>query len=385
MFLIIGNEDFLFGNSKLHVPNLDQICVCSTGAHSHSRMMRCCFSTSVQVPQLKGVSNSKLLCPWSKRPVCATRALESTRQARRSSTRPSFSAQKRHSSPFRPKQSLAQNFLKDENIIQKIATSFRDAREQLCPDSSVIEIGAGAGALTGKLYPEYHDMLAVEIDWRAVEVLNDEFPSLEVHHGDVLDVNLGELSLKRGAPLAIIGNLPYNIVSQILFSMLEAPRGSIGLAIVMMQKEVAERICAKTRTKSYGILSVVGQLYSKPRLLFDVPSTAFYPKPSVKSTMVLFEFEPAECIDLANTNLTSALRKVIRSAFQQRRKTLRNSLKTLEVPVPEEWASKRPEELSPEQFVELTRLMYGDKVEKNDDDTSITPVWRSQVKATSLI
>lgn len=310
--------------------------------------------------------------------------------ARRPSPRGLVPVRRQYSTPFRPKQSLAQNFLQDANVIRKIVRAFEDSRELLSPDSAVIEIGAGTGALTQYLFPKYSDMTAIEIDSRAVEVLSEDYPELNLIHSDVLDIDWNDLRSSSGKPLAVIGNLPYNIVSQILFSMLESQRGVLGCAFVMMQKEVAERVCAKTRTKSYGILSVVGQLYAKPKLLFDVPPNAFYPKPAVNSTMVVLDFSPDPCLDIYNENLTAALRSVIRAAFQQRRKTLRNSLKTIvseiSSEVPEYCASKRPEELTPQQFVELTQNIYGKMVEKNlsEEDSAaglVTPVWRARTKA----
>lgn len=232
-------------------------------------------------------------------------------------------------------------------------------------------------------------MLAVEIDWRAVDVLREEHPSLDVLQGDVLEVDWNALSTERDAPLAVIGNLPYNIVSQILLSMLEARRGAISFALVMMQKEVAERICARTRTKSYGILSVVSQLYAKPVLLFDVPNTAFYPKPSITSTMVLFKFESDPCFDISNSALTGALRNVVRAAFQQRRKTMRNSLRALcnnvGVELGDTWSAKRPEEITPQQFVELTEQIFEGKLGTEPASESPTsgdpePVWRPRTR-----
>ena len=349
-------------------------------------MKRYGFTTPIILTQTFYASSNGYYRTWGQRARYPNHVIALAAQVGRSSGRRRTSniASKRHSTPFRPKQSLSQNFLQDENIIRKIVASFNEARQQLSPTSSVVEVGSGCGAITGLLLSHYEDMLAVEIDSRGVDVLREKHPKLNVLHGDVLDLEWGELSTQRNAPLAVIGNLPYNIVSQILLSMLEAPRDSLGCAVVMMQKEVADRVCAKTRTKAYGILSVVAQLYAKPRLLFDVPSTAFYPRPSVTSTMVLLEFAPAACMDVSNTPFTSALRNVIRTAFQQRRKTLRNSLRTLEgLQVPEEWALKRPEELAPEQFVELTKAMYGERianVNRVEGTEPIVPVWRPRLK-----
>lgn len=283
----------------------------------------------------------------------------------------------RYLSPIRPKQSLGQNFLRDGNIIRKITLAFNEALATT--ESQVVEIGAGTGALTKELLCEHPDMLAVEIDQRAVEVLRETFPSLNVLHADVLEVDWEKMGNEK--PLAVIGNLPYNIVSQILLSMLEARRGSIRFALVMMQREVAERVCAKPRTKAFGILSVVSQLYAKPELLFNVPNTAFYPKPSITSTMVLFRFEADPCFDVSNYKLKAMLRTVVRSAFQQRRKTLRNSLRavyqSLNVELDDTYASKRAEELTPQQFVDLTRHLYDGNLDVEDgEDADGHSVWR---------
>lgn len=268
---------------------------------------------------------------------------------------------------IRPKQSLGQNFLRDVNMVSRIVSTFSEGVDELCADAHIVEVGPGLGALTTQLVERYPDMLTIEIDRRAVQYLHENFPGLAVQHGDVLDTDWPQVSEELGKPLAVIGNLPYNIVSQILFSLLEAPSGTIGIAVVMMQKEVAERIVAKTRTKAYGILSVVAQLYAKPRVLFPVPSTVFYPRPSVTSAMVQFEFRPDECLDVRNTTLTRSLRTVVRSAFNQRRKVLRNSLRTLcdenGVDLPEKWATKRAEELQPPEFVEMTRFMFQKNLE----------------------
>lgn len=284
---------------------------------------------------------------------------------------------------FRPKQSLGQNFLRDENMVARIVDAFNDGVDALCPGAHVVEVGAGTGALTGRLLKTYPELLAVELDQRAVAYLEKQHPALAIEHADVLDLKWDKVSKERGGSLAVIGNLPYNIVSQIMFSLLEAPAGAIGIAVVMMQKEVAERIAAKTRTKSYGILSVVAQLYAKPKILFTVPNTVFYPKPSVSSAMVQFEFSPDPCLDVHNTTLTSSLRKVVRAGFNQRRKVLRNSLRVIcdecDVELPEKWAGKRAEELPPPEFVELTQFIFREALATSEmvpDGDAPTTVWR---------
>lgn len=267
----------------------------------------------------------------------------------------------------------------------RIVDAFEDARSEACPTARVVEVGPGTGALTRLLLPRFPDMRALEIDQRAVGMLEEDYPALHVDHVDVLAVDW--LAVARGEadptgrssvgvdptraeekkevlPSAVIGNLPYNIVSQILFALFEAPAPSVALAIVMMQREVAERLTARKRTKAYGILSVVGQLYAKPSILFAVPPTVFTPRPKVDSAMVRFDFEPHPDLDVFNTTLTDGLRLILRAAFQQRRKVMRNSLRPLcekhNVELPERWSGRRPEELPPPEFLELTRFVFAD-------------------------
>ncbi|MDX1531117.1 MAG: 16S rRNA (adenine(1518)-N(6)/adenine(1519)-N(6))-dimethyltransferase RsmA [Rhodothermales bacterium] len=250
----------------------------------------------------------------------------------------------------RPKKRLGQHFLRDPNTIRKIA----DAVEAP-PGGPVVEIGPGTGALTEVLLEHYPDLTAVEVDERAVAHLREHLPGLDVRQQDVLEADWGALAAEKGAPLWVVGNLPYYITSPILFSLLDA-RAHLRRAVLMMQKEVAERLVAAPGSKTYGILSVQTQLLSRPRLLFDVSRHVFYPKPDVTSAVVALDFGGAgPGVDVA------ALRRVVRSAFNQRRKTIRNSLKALTNatgrPVPERWSGARPEALTPEEFVALTRAL----------------------------
>lgn len=244
---------------------------------------------------------------------------------------------------FRPKKHLGQNFLVDKNVSTKIVRSL-DA-----PDEAVVvEIGPGTGALTEHLLELYPSMIAVEVDERAVEFLNQKYPELDVRQRDVLDVDWAELTLgKRGY---VIGNLPYYITSPILFNLIDAGK-SIDRAVIMVQLEVAKRIVAKPRTKDYGILSVAAQLAGRPELLFKVSRNVFRPVPDVESAIVRLDFDQAEARD------DVFVRKIVRTAFGQRRKMLRNSLKPIcseyGRDLPEEFATRRPEELEPLQFVEL--------------------------------
>lgn len=218
---------------------------------------------------------------------------------------------------IKPKKSLGQHFLSDQNIIAKIAEAI-PAEE----GHRVIEIGPGTGALTEVLLERFDDVLAVELDQRAIEVLNEQYPGLVVHHQNVLDVDWQELSIGK-AKTHVIGNLPYYITSQILFSLLES-RCLFADAILMMQKEVAERLVADIRTKDYGILSVQTQLMSSPEILFPVSRHCFSPPPNVESAMVKLTFDKGElsCTD-------AHLKTVVRTAFNQRRKKLSNALKPI--------------------------------------------------------
>ena len=254
--------------------------------------------------------------------------------------------------PVRPKKSLGQNFLRDPNTVRKIVASL-----QAPPEAHVVEIGPGTGAMTGVLLETYPRLTAVEVDARAVEHLRAQFPELDVRQTDVLEVDWAALAQEKGGPLHVIGNLPYYITSQILFGLLEN-RTHLAEAVIMMQREVAERLVAEPRTKAYGILSVFVQLYARPELLFRVSRNVFYPKPDVTSAVIRLAFDPPSSDPVPDPSL---LRQVVRAAFNQRRKTLRNSLgrwtREQGLALPEDWSGRRAEELSPEAFVELARYL----------------------------
>jgi 16S rRNA (adenine1518-N6/adenine1519-N6)-dimethyltransferase len=244
----------------------------------------------------------------------------------------------------RTKKSLGQHFLKDTNMIHKIVGSL-DAETT----DRVIEIGPGAGAITGPLVEKYSDLVAVEIDQRMVEHLTEMFPSLMIIQKDILKTEWKEI-VDINKPVHVVGNLPYYITSQILFAILEN-RKYITSALLMMQKEVAERIVASKGSKEYGILSVQCQLMSTPEILFDVPPQVFSPPPNVESSVVKFTFDKPdlECSD-------EHLKTVVRMAFNQRRKKLSNALKRLdtELPVQEFDFGLRAEALEPAMYEKLT-------------------------------
>ena len=286
---------------------------------------------------------------------------------------------------LKPKQSLGQNFLRDPNTIRRIVAALAAPA-----GAPVVEIGPGTGALTEVLLETYPSLTAIEVDERAVALLEERFPRLDVRHQDVLEVDWKALAAERGGPLHVIGNLPYYITSPILFSLLDAQarlaaepeptdpvpgqagRGQavheavVREAVVMMQLEVAERLVAVPRTKAYGILSVLFQLYATPELLFRLSPHVFFPKPSVTSAVVRLAFHPAASLPAGGEG--ERLRAVVRAAFNQRRKTLRNSLhhwtRDGGLSLPEGWQRRRAEELTPAEFVELTRHLGRQTVEE---------------------
>jgi len=237
---------------------------------------------------------------------------------------------------FRTKKRLGQHFLTDKNVLSNIVSTFPAS-----PNDWVLEIGPGTGALTQYLWPRYPRLELVEVDAEAVAVLNERFEGVLIHQQDILKVNLQELipeQLDANQVDAdrvdadqeavkpknfVIGNLPYYIISPILFGLLEH-RSRLAGALLMMQKEVAQRLVAKPRTKDYGILSVQTQLMSSPEYLFDVKPGSFSPPPKVTSAMLYVHFDkPAlACSD-------KMLKTVVRTAFNQRRKKLSNALKSM--------------------------------------------------------
>lgn len=251
-----------------------------------------------------------------------------------------------------PKKSLGQNFLQDDNVARNIVE-----RLHLRRDDVVVEIGPGKGALTQHLSARVDTIIAIELDERAVGVLKELFGSaVEVVHADVREVNLTALSQRHGKRFRVIGNIPYYITSEILFWLFEHYEAVVD-ATIMVQLEVARRFVAKPRTKDYGILSIFTQFYSKPEMLFKVSRNSFYPKPSVDSAVVRFEFhrQLPEC----NQKL---FKNIVRSTFGKRRKTLRNGLKYMgldenKLNILAFDLNRRPETLSLEEFINLTKLI----------------------------
>ncbi|MDR9417191.1 MAG: 16S rRNA (adenine(1518)-N(6)/adenine(1519)-N(6))-dimethyltransferase RsmA [Gracilimonas sp.] len=218
---------------------------------------------------------------------------------------------------FKTKKSLGQHFLTDKMVLFQII----DAINAVDHDR-IIEIGPGTGALTKWLAEKFKDIHAVELDERAVKLLENDFPEITIHQKDVLKVNWKEL-VDVDKENIVVGNLPYYITSPILFALLEY-RNLFSEAILMMQKEVAERLVAESSSKEYGIMSVQTQLFCTPEILFNVHPHSFNPPPKVMSSVVKLRFnKPALPVS------DKVIKSVVRTAFNQRRKKLSNSLKPL--------------------------------------------------------
>jgi 16S rRNA (adenine1518-N6/adenine1519-N6)-dimethyltransferase len=253
---------------------------------------------------------------------------------------------------LKPKKSLGQNFLRDENILRKIVESL-DLRN----DDIVVEIGCGNGALTKHLADRPIKLIGIEVDERAIELLRESVsPKMDLIHADVLDVNLQELSDRQQGRLRIVGNIPYYLTSEILFRLFGAREVLID-ATLMMQLEVARRLVAPTRKKDYGILSVFTQFYTDCEMLFKVSRNCFFPRPDVDSAVVHLKFK--ERLPHCDEQL---FRTVVRATFGKRRKTLRNGLKSIGfndnvLDSIKFDLTKRPEELNVENFVRLANLL----------------------------
>ncbi|WBL25924.1 16S rRNA (adenine(1518)-N(6)/adenine(1519)-N(6))-dimethyltransferase RsmA [Zunongwangia sp. HGR-M22] len=251
------------------------------------------------------------------------------------------------SGQVRAKKHLGQHFLNDESIAEKIADTLA-----LSGYKYVLEIGPGMGVLTKFLLKKDTEVHVVEIDTESVEYLNANYLQLHgrIHEQDFLKYDFTQVFGEE--PFAITGNFPYNISTQIVFKML-AMRDQIPEFSGMFQKEVAKRICEKEGSKAYGILSVLTQAFYEAEYLFTVPPTVFNPPPKVDSGVL--RLTRKEDYDLPCNE--ALFFRVVKMAFQQRRKTLRNSLKSLNLPDSlreDAIFGKRPEQLSTQDFISLT-------------------------------
>ncbi|MDR1121276.1 MAG: 16S rRNA (adenine(1518)-N(6)/adenine(1519)-N(6))-dimethyltransferase RsmA [Dysgonamonadaceae bacterium] len=250
-----------------------------------------------------------------------------------------------------PKKALGQHFLKDLQIARKIADTL-DSFDGL----PILEVGPGTGVLTQFLLEKGRPMKVVELDWDSVTYLHRNFPSLENHiiGEDFLKMDLNGVFPDR---FCVIGNYPYNISSQIFFKVLDY-KDRIPCCSGMIQKEVAERLASPPGRKAYGIISVLLQVWYDIEYLFTVGEQVFDPPPKVKSAVIRMTRNKRTFLDCDE----KLLKSVVKTAFNQRRKTLRNSLKPLLgkdcelYPMPV--FDKRPEQLSVEEFITLTNNIF---------------------------
>jgi 16S rRNA (adenine1518-N6/adenine1519-N6)-dimethyltransferase len=254
-----------------------------------------------------------------------------------------------------PKKKLGQHFLNDLNIAQKITDLLLHQKGE-----NILEIGPGMGVLTQYLIPRAKNLKVVEIDAESVAYLQQKYPSLQnnILQKDFLRLELS--TIFEDKPFVIIGNFPYNISSQIVFKTLEY-RNHIPFFCGMFQKEVAQRICEKPGSKTYGILSVLCQTYYHTQYHFSVAPHVFSPPPKVDSGVLSLTRKDDLLLDFDE----KLLFKIVKTAFQQRRKTLRNSLKSLNIPqlISEDSIfDLRPEKLSSAQFIQLTKKVGHAKI-----------------------
>ena len=245
------------------------------------------------------------------------------------------------------KKSLGQHFLKDENISKKIVSYV-----QQLPIKNLVEVGPGAGALTKYLLQIPNiEFRAVEVDQEKVNYLLIKYPALE---GKIIHEDFLQAQKPFDGRFIIVGNFPYNISSQIVFRIIEW-KGDVEAMIGMFQKEVAQRIVAGPGSKVYGVISVLTQAFFNTEYLFEVGEQAFNPPPKVKSAVI--RLTPNKNV----LSMTSEERffLLVKTAFNQRRKTLRNAVRSLftEEELKDAIFDKRAEQLSPEQFGELTFKM----------------------------
>lgn len=245
------------------------------------------------------------------------------------------------------KKSLGQHFLKDENICRKIIASLQEY-----PFSQLIEVGPGGGALTKYLLQlDNIDFKAVELDEEKVEYLEKTYPAIKekIIHQSFLDIEK-----PFDGPFTVVGNFPYNISTQILFKLLDW-RGEVECMVGMFQKEVAQRVAAKEGNKTYGVLSVLIQAFFEVEYLFDVNEQCFQPPPKVKSGVI--RMLPKQEIPAMKSEKDFFL--LVKTAFNQRRKTLRNAVRGLfdATVLEDELFNKRAEQLTVLQFAELTYRM----------------------------
>ena len=243
---------------------------------------------------------------------------------------------------IKTKKKFAQHFLKNEKILHQISLTHLNKK-------NILEIGPGTGALTKYLIIKRSNLVLIEIDSDCINYLNKNFKNIKIINDDILQVNFLKIFKSK---FSVISNLPYNISSQVFFKVLEY-RDYITEFTFLLQKEVAQRICSNSGKKTYGILSVLIQTFYKTDYILEVGPKEFDPPPKVDSALIT---------GLRNKTINIGVsfnyfKKIVKQSFQNRRKTLRNSLKNLNLPkkfVSQSIFSKRAEQLDIKDFIWLT-------------------------------
>ena len=272
--------------------------------------------------------------------------------------------EERHIDKVRPKKALGQNFLTDRHVLSRIAQLVNRG-----PDARILEVGPGKGALTRLLAEQGARVLAIEFDRQLVPLLEKEFSgqgNVEVVQADILRTDLPAVLLERwDGKWEVAANLPYNISSQVLFRFMES-RALFSRLVLMLQKEVGERLVAQPGSKEYGILSVLFRLHFDITREFTVKPGSFHPVPKVDSVVLSFKPLPTPRVDVGDEPF---FRQVVKAAFGQRRKTLWNCLKSLGLVIDERElakaladcgiaATRRGETLSLDEYAKLAKALY---------------------------
>ncbi len=259
-----------------------------------------------------------------------------------------------------PRKRFGQNFLIDDNIAKKIVRL-----ADIKPDDVVLEIGSGIGALTELLIETGAKIIAVEIDRDLFSILAKKFSdkkNIEILNEDALKIPYENLARRFGKKLKVVANLPYNISTPILFKFLDS-KDVFATLILMLQKEVAQRIAAKPSCKDYGVLSIFVQMFMDVEIGFVVPNSAFYPTPNIDSAVVRFDVLNEPRVKIGDFEI---FKRLVRAAFGQRRKTLSNALKSLDIAqenisrafeLANIDAKRRGETLSIEEFARLSNFI----------------------------
>ena len=237
------------------------------------------------------------------------------------------------------KKSWGQNFLIDKNTINKIIHVINPSN-----NDTILEIGPGHGALTKELLSLSKKVYAVEIDPMLCTQLNNQYKQLKLFNDDILKWDEGDIQFDK-----IVGNIPYNISSQIIFKFLNK---NWSMMVLMLQKELAKRIVSKEGSKEYGRISVMAQIFCDISYMFDISRNVFHPKPKIDSGILLFKRKKTS-VDINKFSI------FIKEAFKQRRKKLKNNLKnSYSAKLIENHANKRPEEISPKEYLNLFNKIY---------------------------